>query len=30
MFTALETEVQAKDEVIEAEKFADMLNQHHH
>ena len=30
MFTALETEVQAKDEAIEAEKFADMLNQHHH
>ena len=30
MFTALETEVQAKDEAIEAEKFADMLNHHHH
>jgi len=30
MFTALETEVEAKDEAIEAEKFADMLNQHHH
>jgi trigger factor len=30
LFTALETDVQAKDEVIEAEKFADMLNHHHH
>jgi len=30
LFTALETEVQAKDESIEAEKFADMLNHHHH
>jgi trigger factor len=30
MFTALETEVEAKDEAIEAEKFADMLNHHHH
>ena len=30
LFTALETEVQAKDEAIEAEKFADMLNHHHH
>jgi trigger factor len=30
MFSALETEVQAKDEAIEAEKFADMLNHHHH
>jgi trigger factor len=30
LFTALETEVQAKDETIEAEKFADMLNHHHH
>jgi len=30
LFTALESEVQAKDEAIEAEKFADMLNHHHH
>jgi trigger factor len=30
LFTALESDVQAKDEAIEAEKFADMLNQHHH
>ncbi len=30
LFTALETDVQAKDEAIEAEKFADMLNHHHH
>jgi len=30
LFTALETDVQAKDEVIEAEKFANMLNHHHH
>ena len=30
LFTALESDVQAKDEAIEAEKFADMLNHHHH
>ena len=30
LFTALETEVQAKEEAIDAEKFADMLNHHHH
>jgi trigger factor len=30
LFTALESEVEAKEEAIEAEKFADMLNHHHH
>jgi len=30
LFTALETEVQAKEEDIAAEKFAEMLNHHHH
>ncbi len=30
LFTAIETEVEAKDEEIEAEKFADLLNQHKH
>ena len=30
LFTAIETEVEAKDEDIEAEKFADLLNQHKH
>ena len=30
LFKAIETEVQTKDEPIEAEKFADMLNKHQH
>jgi trigger factor len=30
LFKAIETEVQAKDEPIDAEKFADMLKHHHH
>ena len=30
LFTAIESEVDAKDEAIEAEKFADMLNNHKH
>ena len=30
LFTAIESEVEAKDEAIEAEKFADMLNNHKH
>jgi len=30
LFKAIETEVQTKDEPIEAEKFADMLNNHRH